>query len=130
MTCCCALQANGAPQAATIERLERDASALTDEQRLSAVMADAPELAALLSELQGSLAEVRSHVGPVLQEVIFAAPLYMSQCCTELAKHAHCKACVGYYFHHACHLPTCVVNRQKRQSAAVACYALLPGSIA
>lgn len=59
------LQANGG----TIERLERDVDALTDEQRLSAVMADAPELAALLGELQSSLAEVRSHVGPVLKEV-------------------------------------------------------------
>lgn len=53
----------------TVERLERDVGALTDEQRLSAVMTDAPELAALLGELQGSLAEVRSHVGPVLREV-------------------------------------------------------------
>ena len=61
----CVLQANGV----TVERLERDVGALTDEQRLSAVMADAPELAALLGELQGSLAEVRSHVGPVLREV-------------------------------------------------------------
>ena len=52
-----------------MERLERDAEGLTDEQRRAAVMADAPELAALLSELQGSLAEVRSHVGPVLNEV-------------------------------------------------------------
>lgn len=59
------LQANGV----AVERLERDVDALTDEQRLSAVMADAPELAALLQELQGSLAEVRSHVGPVLREV-------------------------------------------------------------
>lgn len=62
----CVLQANGM----TVERLERDVDALTDEQRLSAVMADAPELAALLGELQGSLAEVRSHVGPVLREVM------------------------------------------------------------
>ena len=54
----------------TVERLERNVDALTDEQRLSAVMADAPELAALLGELQGSLAEVRSHVGPVLREVV------------------------------------------------------------
>lgn len=60
------MQANQVP---TVERLDRDEGALTDEQRLSAIMADAPELAALLSELQGSLAEVRSHVGPVLKEV-------------------------------------------------------------
>ncbi|KAA6428544.1 MAG: hypothetical protein FRX49_01420 [Trebouxia sp. A1-2] len=68
-----ARQANGVAssgvQAPTVERLERDERAMTDEQRMSAVMADAPELAALLSELQGSLAEVRSHVGPVLKEV-------------------------------------------------------------
>ena len=57
----------------TVERLDRDVDAFTDEQRLSAVMADAPELAALLGELQGSLAEVRSHVGPVLREVTPAA---------------------------------------------------------
>lgn len=59
--------ANGVGPA--VERLERDAEGLTDDQRRAAVMADAPELAALLSELQGSLAEVRSHVGPVLNEV-------------------------------------------------------------
>lgn len=59
----------GGPAVATVERLERDAGGLTDEQRMAAVMADAPELAALLSELQSSLAEVRSHVGPVLNEV-------------------------------------------------------------
>lgn len=53
----------------TVEHLERDVGALTDEQRMAAVMADAPELAALLGELQDSLAQVRSHVGPVLREV-------------------------------------------------------------
>lgn len=54
----------------TVERLERDEGGLTDEQRLAAVMADAPELAVLLSDLQHTLAEVRSHVGPVLKEVL------------------------------------------------------------
>ena len=67
------MQANGvahkAPQAGSVERLERDVGALSDEQRMSAVMADAPELVALLAELQGSLEEVRSHVGPVLRVV-------------------------------------------------------------
>jgi len=80
------MQANGlassAAQAPTVERLERDEGALTDEQRMSAVMADAPELAALLSELQGSLAEVRSHVGPVLKEV--RAPCAVLCCCVAL----------------------------------------------
>lgn len=64
-----AVASGGGPAVATVERLERDSGGLTDEQRMAAVMADAPELAALLSELQGSLAEVRSHVGPVLNEV-------------------------------------------------------------
>jgi len=79
------MQANGvassAAQAPTVERLERDEGALTDEQRMSAVMADA----ALLSELQGSLAEVRSHVGPVLKEVrvpcALAVVLQLLLCC-------------------------------------------------
>lgn len=61
--------ASGGGPGATVEHLERDAGGLTDEQRMAAVMADAPELAALLSELQGSLSKVRSHVGPVLNEV-------------------------------------------------------------
>ena len=64
--------ANGVGPAPTVERLERNAGGLTQEQRMAAVMADAPELAALLSELQGSLAEVRSHIGPVLNEVWFS----------------------------------------------------------
>lgn len=61
--------ADGVGPAPTVERLDRDAGGLTDEQRMTAVLADAPELSALLSELQGSLAEVRSHIGPVLREV-------------------------------------------------------------
>ena len=56
-------------QPVAIEQLDRDDVTLTDEQRMAAVMADAPELTVLLSELQNSLAEVRSHVGPILQEV-------------------------------------------------------------
>ena len=47
---------------------------------MAAVMADAPELAALLSELQGSLAEVRSHVGPVLDEVWLTRPMHARVC--------------------------------------------------
>ena len=56
-------------QPVAIEQLDRDDATLTDEQRMAAVMADAPELTVLLAELQNSLAEVRSHVGPILQEV-------------------------------------------------------------
>ncbi len=88
------MQANGvassAAQGPTVERLERDEGALTDEQRMSAVTADAPELAALLSELQGSLAEVRSHVGPVLKEVrapCAAAVLQLLLCCYAVVLH-------------------------------------------
>lgn len=73
---------NGVGPAAAVERLERDAEGLTDEQRRAAVMADAPELAALLSELQGSLAEVRSHVGPVLNEVGYLG-LHMCGCAPQ-----------------------------------------------
>ena len=69
----------------TVERLERNVDALTDEQRLSAVMADAPELAALLGELQGSLAEVRSRVGPVLREVMLQRTRIHTHTCTSLS---------------------------------------------
>lgn len=90
------MQANGVAssgvQAPTVERLERDERAMTDEQRMSAVMADAPELAALLSELQGSLAEVRSHVGPVLKEVRAPCALWCS--CDALK--ANCSQCACY----------------------------------
>ena len=72
--------ANGTAQAVTVERLEHDANGLTSEQRMAAVMADAPELAALLSELQASLAEVRHHVDPVLKEVAFPASANAVQC--------------------------------------------------
>ena len=74
--------ANGVGPAASVERLERDAGGLTQEQRMAAVAADAPELAALLSELQGSLAEVRSHVGPVLNEVCHHARASVCVCMT------------------------------------------------
>lgn len=49
-----------------VEELER--GEISGEAR-AAAMADAPELAALLAELQGSLAEVRLRVGPLLKEV-------------------------------------------------------------
>lgn len=49
--------------------MERDLGAISVEEQRAAVMADAPELAALLADLQSSLAEVRSRVGPLLKEV-------------------------------------------------------------
>ena len=64
---CCAVQVQrGAVQ---VEEVEKDLGAMTTEQQRAAVMADAPELAALLADLQSSLAEVRSRVGPLLKEV-------------------------------------------------------------
>ena len=50
-----------------VEELERE-DAPGGEEAAAAALADAPELAALLAELQGSLAEVRSRVGPLLAE--------------------------------------------------------------
>lgn len=82
----CILQANDM----TVERLERDVDALTHEQQLSAVMADAPELAALLGELQGSLAEVRSHVGPVLREVMLQRTRIHTHTYTSLSDFDSC----------------------------------------
>ncbi|GIL48552.1 hypothetical protein Vafri_5040 [Volvox africanus] len=52
-----------------VEAVARDLSALGDEARLSALMADAPELLSLLQDLQESLAEVRHRVSPLLTEL-------------------------------------------------------------
>ena len=49
--------------------MQRDLGAMTTEEQRAAVMRDAPELAALLADLQSNLAEVRSRVGPLLTEV-------------------------------------------------------------
>lgn len=52
--------------------MERVAKAIDDmsaAERLEAVMTDAPELVTLLDELNTTLAEVRTRVGPVLAEV-------------------------------------------------------------
>jgi hypothetical protein len=51
-----------------VEELEKDLGAMTTEEQRAAVLQDAPELAALLTDLQSSLAEVRSRVGPLLKE--------------------------------------------------------------
>ena len=49
--------------------MQRDLGAMTTEEQRAAVMRGAPELAALLADLQSNLAEVRSRVGPLLTEV-------------------------------------------------------------
>jgi hypothetical protein len=62
------------PQAAEakgyeVERVTRDPTTLTDLEKLSIATANAPELIALLKELQEHLAELRHRLGPVLEEV-------------------------------------------------------------
>ena len=52
-----------------VEEVARDLAGMSAEEQRAAVTADAPELAALLADLQGCLAEVRGRVGPLLQEV-------------------------------------------------------------
>ncbi|PRW45524.1 Something about silencing 10 [Chlorella sorokiniana] len=54
---------------AVVERVAKDLSSLTREQRLAAVQQDAPELLQLIAELREGLTEVRSRVGPLLKEV-------------------------------------------------------------
>ena len=49
--------------------MQKDLGGMTTEEQRAAVMRDAPELAALLADLQSSLAEVRSRLGPLLKEV-------------------------------------------------------------
>jgi U3 small nucleolar RNA-associated protein 3 len=52
-----------------VEQLCRDPDAFTEEERLAAVRRDALELGALARELRAALSEVRSRLGPLLQEV-------------------------------------------------------------
>lgn len=52
-----------------VEAVSKDLGALTAEEQLAVVMADAPELMSLLAELKQCLDEVRSKVGPLLREV-------------------------------------------------------------
>ena len=61
-----------------VEEVKKDLSAMTTEEQRAVVMQDAPELAALLADLQSSLAEVRGRVGPLLKEVSsFRMPVYL-----------------------------------------------------
>ncbi len=66
---CTAPSQSAAGRGVMMEAIERNLSALDDDARTAAVQRDAPELAALLQELRGALAEVRGRVGPLLQEV-------------------------------------------------------------
>ena len=71
-----------------VEEVQRDLGTMTTEEQRAAVMRDAPELAALLADLQSSLAEVRSRVGPLLKEVRRAHSL-------RPTSHATCTTCKG-----------------------------------
>jgi hypothetical protein len=57
----------GAALSSSVERVTRDVSALSRSARLDIVMADAPELVALLGEAQAALAAVRGTVAPILE---------------------------------------------------------------
>eukprot|EP00879_Flechtneria_rotunda_P011823 GHRR01012350.1.p1 GENE.GHRR01012350.1~~GHRR01012350.1.p1 ORF type:complete len:590 (+),score=268.47 GHRR01012350.1:166-1935(+) len=52
-----------------VETVTKDLGALTAEEQVAVVMADAPELLSLLDELQACLTEVRGRIGPLLREV-------------------------------------------------------------
>lgn len=55
--------------AAEVEEVAKDLSSISKAEQMAALMEDAPELLALLTELTDSLAEVRHRVGPLLKEV-------------------------------------------------------------
>ena len=55
-------------QAVQIEELPREAGELSEQQR-AAIVADAPELEALLHELKDGLEEIRTRLAPLLKEV-------------------------------------------------------------
>lgn len=52
-----------------VERIVADPASLTDGERRAWVTANAPELLALLQELQSHLGELRYRIGPLLEEV-------------------------------------------------------------
>lgn len=52
-----------------IESVSKDLSALSAEEQLAVVMADAPELISSLDELKNCLSEVRGRIAPLLREV-------------------------------------------------------------
>lgn len=62
-------QVAAAANGVQVEAVNKDLGALTAEEQLAVVMADAPELLSLLDELKQCLNEVRSKVGPLLREV-------------------------------------------------------------
>jgi hypothetical protein len=52
-----------------VEHVAKDLGALSTDERMAALLADAPELLALIEDLTASISEVRHRVGPLLQEV-------------------------------------------------------------
>eukprot|EP00898_Chlorokybus_atmophyticus_P006287 jgi/Chlat1/665/Chrsp104S01144 len=52
-----------------VETVTKDLASLTQEEKMAAVMSDAPELLALLAELKKGLDELREQVQPVLDKV-------------------------------------------------------------
>ncbi|CAI5496668.1 unnamed protein product [Closterium sp. Naga37s-1] len=54
---------------AVVERVVKDASLLTKEEQMAALMSDAPELVGLLSDLKTTLKELNTKVLPLLQQV-------------------------------------------------------------
>jgi len=51
------------------ETIAKDKSGLTDQEKLSIVMSDAPELVGLLGELKKGLEQVRERIHPVIEKV-------------------------------------------------------------
>ena len=68
--------------------MQKDLGDMSTEEQRAAVMRDAPELAALLADLQSSLAEVRSRLGPLLKEVcpVASALAWESSCARKKSR--------------------------------------------
>lgn len=59
----------GAENGVTVEEVKKDLDSLTREEKLAAVMSEAPELVSLLGELREGLREITEKVQPVLKAV-------------------------------------------------------------
>jgi hypothetical protein len=65
----CKLVTRSLAPAVEVEHVAKDLGALSGDERMAALLADAPELLALIEDLTASISEVRHRVGPLLQEV-------------------------------------------------------------